>query len=107
MDQLQDPLRPFQDSQAESPDVLGVVGLGVAGDVAPAEAVRGASVEPVERGCHQLRNRLGLRLRPMAGLGFESTMDCVAELVEEDVVVFGGKDDGLVGVVCGSVDAGG
>ena len=36
---------------------------------------------------------------------FEGSMDCVAQFVEEDVVVFGDKDDDFVGLVCSAVDA--
>jgi len=43
--------------------------LGVAGDVGPAETVRGALIEPSEGGRHELRYRLGLRLLPVATLG--------------------------------------
>src|SRR5580700_6373817 len=96
VDQLQDLLRPVEDSHAEPPDILGVVGLGVAGDVGPAEAVRGAPVEPGERGRHELRYRLGLRLLPVAALRFKGPVDCMTQLVKEDVRILCGKDDGLV-----------
>ena len=72
IDQVEDLLRPVQDAHAEPADHLGAVGPGVRGDVSPAEAVRRPAVEPGEGGRHELRYRLGLRLLPVAALGYGS-----------------------------------
>lgn len=56
MDQVEDLLRPVEDSHAEQSALLQAVREGVARDVAPAEAVRQPALEPGGRGCHKLRD---------------------------------------------------
>src|SRR5580704_18971326 len=94
-------LSSVEDAHAEPSNLLGIVGLGVIGDVAPAEAVSGEPVQPGEGGCHKLSYRFRLGFQPVTALRFEGAMDCVAQLVKEDVCIFGGEHDGLVGVVGG------